>query len=206
MQPGVSHLGSGLKRSSLCLAPPTWREVQKHSFSSVLQITPAQTPRGLHQSEGFHTFSLIHNGLVLDRWAGSQYSPCTGCTSTTLTLITTNTQNAVPCSLCASMPAASGGLWWCSQPQTGASKDTEEPAREKVYSWWQLIRAAEAATLSLHFSWAVDWQDSRRCRSSLTPSSQGPSVFLQNHRTPVGQQTSILSPSKGIFVFFDLTN
>lgn len=85
-------------------------------------------------------------------------------------------------------------------------RDTEEPAREKVYSWWQLIRAAEAVTLSLHFSWAVDWQDSQRCRSSLNPSSQGPSVFLQNHRTPVGQQTSILSPCKGISVFFYLTN
>lgn len=126
VQPGVSHLGSGLKRSSLCLAPPTWREEQKHSFSGVL--TPSQTPWGLDQSEGFHTFPLIHKGLGLDRWAGCQYSPCTGFTSTTLTIITTNTQNAITCSprqplcICA---CSFRRCVMCSQPRTGISMLTQ---------------------------------------------------------------------------------
>lgn len=113
-------------------------------------------------------------------------------------------------SLCASLPAALGAVWWCSQPQTGISMPTQRHRGSCQGESVQLMavnpRRYQAVTLSLHFSWAVDWQDSQRCRSSLNPSSQGPSVFLQNHTTPVGRQTSILSPCKGISVFFYLTN
>lgn len=77
VQPGVSHLGSGLKKSTLCLAPPTWRKVKKElTFNGVVKKKksqwafagyPAPETLGSRQLEVFHTFPLILSGVVLDR-------------------------------------------------------------------------------------------------------------------------------------------
>lgn len=95
----------------------------------------------------------------------------------------------------------------CSQHQTGISAPTSTERilpEENVCSCCSSLGAAGAVTSSLRFSWAVDWQDSQQCRSSLNPSAQGPSVFLQNHRTGVCQQAWISSSSQAFSSFFSL--
>lgn len=47
VQPGVSHPGSGLEKSNLCLAPPAWRKVGKQlTFDVVLKKKKKKHPNG----------------------------------------------------------------------------------------------------------------------------------------------------------------
>lgn len=118
VQPGVSHLGSGLKKSTLCLAPPTWRKVRKQltfngAFKKKIPMGICRLPCPRHPG-AFHQFPSSIREWYYTKWSSCQNSRCTHFmyrpralsppARKILVLFLSN-------SFCASVPAALRSLW-----------------------------------------------------------------------------------------------